>query len=386
MKKVIILLLVLFGMMASISFADHVPSLEVSNQATVASTISLDTVNLIEDGFVVIHAYDTEGELVLTPPLGLSYLTAGKHHDVVVGLDVAMLQEYGYSTGLKDVLPMIHVDANANEAYEFPDGGDVPAMVEGAMVVAAMTIASTDGMVVYDQTHDNATITIDTANLTKDGFVVVHAFDENDELVLTPPLGVTYLEAGFHRYVKVTLDVDVLMENGYNGTKAILPMLHVDANSNAAYEFPDGGDVPVMVAGEMAVASLMLSQPMMDGDMMAMAMVDAMDMEMLNIDMNDYQLVIPSVTLAQPGFVVLHTADADGNMVVLPFLAHSELLPAGKSENVSITISNDSGVAVGDTLFAMAHIDDGDGMYSFPASDGPVVIDGNIVMTKIVLQ
>ena len=384
MKKFKFFLLVLIGMVISSAFADHVPSLKVSNQATVASTINLDTVNLIEDGFVVVHAYDNEGGLVLTPPLGLSYLEAGKHHNVVVGLNTAMLAEYGYNAGLKDVLPMIHVDANANQAYEFPEGGDVPAMLEGAMVVAPMTIATTDGMAVFDQTHDNATITIDTANLSEDGFIVVHAFDANDELVLTPPLGVTYLKAGFHRFVKVTLDTDVLMANNYSDTKAVLPMLHVDANANQAYEFPEGGDVPVMVAGEMAVASLMLSQPMMDGDMMAM--VEAMDMEVINIEMTQYEVTIPSVTLAQSGFVVLHTADAAGNMVVLPFLAHSDLLPAGKSENVTITIANDTGVLVGDTLFAMAHVDDGDGMYNFPASDGPVVAGGNIVMTKIILE
>ncbi|HZJ08518.1 MAG TPA: hypothetical protein VFD39_02375, partial [Trueperaceae bacterium] len=249
------------------------PALAVSPQQLVDGALSIDALTLAEDGFVVVHAFDEAGDLVLTPPLGLVFLEAGEHADVVVALDQALLDQYGYGETAKDVLPMLHIDANDNTTYEFPEGPDVPVMVDDAMVVAALPLTVSGAMGAMDHGHGAGltpallatsqtapatfAFSLDTVTLAEDGFVVVHAFDTAGELVLTPPLGLIYLQAGTHEDVGIGLDAGLLAQYGYGSSaKDVLPMVHVDANGNTAYEFPDGPDVPVMVDGAMVVATV----------------------------------------------------------------------------------------------------------------------------------
>lgn len=366
-------------------WAQMTPSLRVSDQRAQGYTITVDQATLAEDGFVVVHAFDRDGELVLTPPLGLVYLPAGTHENVMIDLDPDLLIEYGYGTGEKDVLPMLHVDAEGNQTYEFPDGPDVPVMVDGEMVIATQGITFPAHLHVFDQTAIEGAVAIDTLTLAEDGFVVVHAFDRDGELVLTPPLGVTYLEAGIHRFVTVELDAALLEQYGYDEPKNILPMLHIDAEGNQAYEFPDGPDVPVMLDDDMVVATLELSQPAT----MMMEVTPSVDVSgeiTLDVDGVGLSITIPSVTLAQPGFVVLHETDADGELVVLPVLAASDYLEAGTHENVTIRLPEDEVPMIGDRVFAMLHHDDGDMMYTFPESDPPVMMGDDIVMEPLTLE
>ena len=257
--------------LAGVGFA-QAPSLQVSPQSVTSGAVALDAITLAQDGFVVVHAFDAAGELVLTPPLGVTYLEAGSHSDVWVDLDQALLTEYGYGATAKNVLPMLHVDANANATYEFPDGGDVPVMVANEMVVANMAItvgamsfmdhsdSLTPALLAVSQELAMVELTLDSVTLAEDGFVVVHAFDAAGDLVLTPPLGLTYLPAGTYENVMVGLDTRLLAEHGYGAqAKDVLPMLHVDANANMTYEFPDGGDVPVMVDEAMVVLNVQVN-------------------------------------------------------------------------------------------------------------------------------
>ena len=309
--------------LASLALAQ--PALVVSPQMMgedmMMDSVVLSAVALDEDGFVVVHAFDTNGELVLDPPLGVVYLPRGVYADVEVPLDADVLAANGYGAETKNVLPMIHVDANANEIYEFPDGDDVPVMVNDEMVVAELPLMvemmdeemmdddSMDGEMMDDDSMDgemmdddammdeemmdddammdeemmdddammadgdmmmtpmlmvspqmSSTIMLDSVTLAEDGFVVVHAFDTSGELVLDPPLGLVYLTAGTHEGVMVELDGALLADYAYGAeVKDVLPMIHVDANANQMYEFPDGGDVPVMVNEEMVVATLPLT-------------------------------------------------------------------------------------------------------------------------------
>lgn len=115
------------------------PLLMVSDQMPMDTIITIDSVTLAEDGFVVVHALDMADELVLTPPLGLTYLNAGTHENVTVNLDPMLLAEYGYDAGAKDIVPMLHID-DGDQAYEFPDGPDVPVMVDSAPVTAQLEL------------------------------------------------------------------------------------------------------------------------------------------------------------------------------------------------------------------------------------------------------
>lgn len=72
-------------------------------------------------------------------------------------------------------------------------------------------------------------------------------------------------------------------------------------------------------------------------------------------------IVVASVTLPSPGFIAVH-ANADGGPG--PVIGNSELLPAGTSTDVMVTL--DEPLTETDLLFPMVHIDfDQDGEYDF---------------------
>ena len=79
-------------------------------------------------------------------------------------------------------------------------------------------------------------------------------------------------------------------------------------------------------------------------------------------------ITIASVTLPSPGFIAVHS-NADG--APGPVIGHSELLPAGTSTDVVITL--DQSLTETGLLFPMAHIDvDGDGEYTFMPPDNAI--------------
>jgi hypothetical protein len=76
-------------------------------------------------------------------------------------------------------------------------------------------------------------------------------------------------------------------------------------------------------------------------------------------------IVVASVTLPSPGFIAVH-GNADGGPG--PVIGHSELLPAGTSTKVVVTL--DEPLTATDLVFPMAHIDvDGNGEYGFIPPD-----------------
>lgn len=90
-------------------------------------------------------------------------------------------------------------------------------------------------------------------------------------------------------------------------------------------------------------------------------------------------IVIASVSLPAPGFVAVH-GDAEGSPG--PVVGHSDLLPAGESTDVTVTL--DEPLTESGTLWPMVHIDINDnGEYEFfppdQTIDGPGVDDSGDV-------
>lgn len=90
-------------------------------------------------------------------------------------------------------------------------------------------------------------------------------------------------------------------------------------------------------------------------------------------------IVVASVTLPSPGFIAVH-GNANGSPG--PVIGHSDLLPAGTSTDVTVTL--DDPLEATDLVFPMAHIDvDGDGVYEFfppdETTDGPALTAGGDV-------
>jgi predicted lipoprotein with Yx(FWY)xxD motif len=83
------------------------------------------------------------------------------------------------------------------------------------------------------------------------------------------------------------------------------------------------------------------------------------------------EIVVASVTLPSPGFIAVHGNDGGAPG---PVVGHSDLLPAGTSTDVTVTL--DTPLESTDLLFPMAHIDvNGNGEYEFfppdEVTDGP---------------
>ena len=83
-------------------------------------------------------------------------------------------------------------------------------------------------------------------------------------------------------------------------------------------------------------------------------------------------IVVASVTLPAPGFIAIH-GDAEGSPG--PVVGHSDLLPAGDSTDVTVTL--DEPLAESGTLWPMVHIDFNDnGEYEFFPPDETIDIPG----------
>jgi len=90
------------------------------------------------------------------------------------------------------------------------------------------------------------------------------------------------------------------------------------------------------------------------------------------------EIYIEKVSLEVPGYVVVHRSE-DGKPGAA--IGVSELLPEGEISNLIISLDEEA--VEGDVLFAMLHSDDGDGEFTFPGSDVPILDDeGNIVMVR----
>ena len=83
-------------------------------------------------------------------------------------------------------------------------------------------------------------------------------------------------------------------------------------------------------------------------------------------------ITVASVTLPAPGFIAVH-ANADGGPG--PVIGHSDLLPAGTSTDVVITL--DQPLTATDMVFPMVHIDmNGNGEYEFAPPDVTTDVPG----------
>lgn len=120
--------------------------------------------------------------------------------------------------------------------------------------------------------------------------------------------------------------------------------------------------------------------------------VPALAMHHLHVDAEDQDVSGGSVTAMsvgaeKNGWLVVHRTDDSGKPG--PVVGHAPL-KAGENESVTALLTEE--VASGDMLMLMLHGEDG-GMqtgifeYTLGASeDGPVKVDGNLVMTVITAQ
>ena len=140
-------------------------------------------------------------------------------------------------------------------------------------------------------------------------------------------------------------------------------MVHIDLDGDGVYDFDPPtliDDMPGLTAdGQVAVIPVEITLPAQRAPSALSAVAQ---------DSDGSSIVVASVTLPSAGFIAVH-ADADGGPGAV--IGHSDLLPAGTSTDVVVTL--DAAMTASATVWPMVHIDlDGDGVYDF---DPPALID-----------
>lgn len=88
-----------------------------------------------------------------------------------------------------------------------------------------------------------------------------------------------------------------------------------------------------------------------------------------------------SATLGESGYVVIHE-ETDGKPAKV--IGNLSVLPSGSYNNLTVNLTRAS--KDGENLYAMLHLDDGDGTYGFPDEDFPIKDEqGNVVLVKFTI-
>jgi len=327
-------------------------TVSMSDQPTTGDSVVVDRVVLSEGGFVTIHD-DTvlDGQTFESIRGTSQYLSAGVHEDVRVSLDDPVTEN-------TTLVPMAHRDTDGDQNYTFDTSegaADGPyTNADGAVVdTAAVTVGQNATATMSDQVTGGSAVTVDAVYVPEGGFVTIHDGTLLEGETFDSVRGTsTYLEAGYHTDVTVTLDSAV--EN--DTTLIAMPHMDTDGDQNYTFVESDGS----------------ADGPYTDGDG---AVVDPANVTVSATVTMDSQLsggnavVVDSVDMSEGGFVAIHDATLLDGATFDSIRGTSIYLGPGTHEDVSVTL--DEPLSENTTLVPMAHRDtDGDEAYTFEESGG----------------
>ena len=384
MKRQVLILTMVFGMVAAACSSDSTDTTATAAPATTETAIEdtapatapaaisavdqmssgdsviIESADLPAAGFIAVHSDNDGGP---GPIIGVSdLLPAGVSTDITVVFDTMI-------DTTATVYPMVHIDGDENGVYTSDDGPAFDAAGDVAVTAIVLDIAPASqpsSLDVNDQDSDGTSVVIASVTLPSPGFIAVHGDADGGP---GPVIGHSdLLPAG------TSTDVIVTFDSMMDVSGDVYPMVHIDLNGDGNYTFepPDNAiDLPGLTEnGDVAVTKITLTVAV------------AMSPSALTADAQTSDgttIVIASVTLPAPGFVAVH-ADADG--APGPVIGHSELLPAGTSTDVVVTL--DEALTSSTTLWPMIHIDlDGDGVYTFQPPDNAIDLPGLTAEDKV---
>ena len=336
----------------NVAIIDSLPQVVADN------TVTVESVTIPVDGFLVIHSEAGGGP---GPVLGQTAVSAGTTTDVTVTLSDA---------ATSNLWPMLHVDDNTIGEYEFGavEGADSPVRVGGRVATTPFSTVPTiiaDDQVILPgggtEMMEGVTPTVRASAVlsTGPGFLVIHADADGAP---GPVLGQTAVADGPPEGVSVELQGDI--------TPVVWPMLHTDDNTVGEYEFGtvEGADAPVAVDGNVVTFPINIAPALTLND------------QPLTMGDDGASVVIAAAAIDAPGFIAIHnsTDGAPG-----PVIAQTFIRP-GVNRNVAIPVD---AAAAGAQVFPMLHYDTGEpGVYEFgtvEGADGPVTVAGAVVVAPL---
>lgn len=230
-----------------------------------------------------------------------------------------------------------------------------------------MTQTSTDdgmdsesSLSVSDQTTDNRTVTIPSATIDGDGWVVVHpkSMDggPNPKVTLTTK----QLAAGEYS------DIEVMLDTVHTGDQTVFAMLHYDDPADGKFTFPQNGDPPVTKDGN----------PIVKPFTVTLSGMVTPELSVRDQKTDGDALIVPRAALDKTGWLVIHPEAMDGGPNGKVTLATRQLQPGLYAD---VTMKLDESLSESQTVYAMLHYDDpADGKFTFPQNGDPAVkIDGS---------
>lgn len=200
-------------------------------------------------------------------------------------------------------------------------------------------------------------IIVENVTFKEDGWIVVHA--DNNNQPLTPDIisAEVPVEAGTHEDVIIPLSNNASM---LNGNTKVWVMLHTDDGIKGQYEFDgvSGTDEPLKDLDSNVIMSAITLQP---------ATITSDDQSVTD------KVTIVSITAAVDGWIAIHNDNGSGGMVTPGNIGKAKV-SAGLNSNVEVELEDGIIIEPGQKLFPMLHIDNNTkGKYEFPPSDPPEV-------------
>ncbi len=231
----------------------------------------------------------------------------------------------------------------------------------------------TGSVMVDSQDLDGNMLTISNVQMSEDGWVVIHK-DNNGSPMVPDIISVPKMvAAGASSDVMVELKEGVDIQDG----ETLWVMLHDDSGDMGTYEFDGNNGLDLPIKDDMGnVVTKSFTVNVMSEPTGSLTVEDQSVME--------NQVMISSITVDQPGFVVIHADNGEDGPVVPAIISEPVYLEAGTTEDVAVTFADDADVMTGDTVWAMLHTDTGESMvYEFDGENGldlPITEDGAPVM------
>lgn len=334
------------------------PSVTVTDQVITDATVTIESVNSVGPGFIVIHVDNGEGGP--GPVIGNRLLSPGWNTNVKVPIDA--------NATTPTMFAMLHTDSGELGVYEFGtvDGADGPVTdADGAVITPSFNAAV---MHIHDQLIEGDAYVASSVTVSAPSWLVIHSGDAEN---FGGVLGQTLVEAGTTAGVSVALAPE-------GRTDVLWPMLHVDDGEVGTYEFGtvDGADGPVVLGGRVATAPVW-TVPHIRVAPQSVTLGDGMTAGAAPV------LRVNSVLAAEAGWLVIHQ-EADGAPGPVAGLV---AVPAGLSHGPSaVEVELDPAMLTGN-LWPMLHVDTGEvGVYEFgtvEGADGPVSVNDAVVTYAI---